>query len=71
MRWSAWTARNAAARDLRHALSAPDHEALGFEPEGAALCEARDFADTVQSLADDVLGRDGEGNGGFGNPPPV
>jgi len=56
MRLGAWTARNAATRDLRYALSAPDKEALGFEPEEAAIREARALADAAQSLADEVLG---------------
>lgn len=55
VRWSAWTARNAAARDLRHALSAADKEALGFEPEGAALREARVLAEQAVALAKEVL----------------
>jgi len=41
---------------LRYALSAQDKEALGFEPEEAAIREARALADAAQSLADEVLG---------------
>ncbi|MFO7975072.1 MAG: GTPase [Candidatus Hydrogenedentota bacterium] len=55
MRSSAWTARNAAARDLRYALSTADKEALGFEPEAAALREARALAEQTVSLAKEVL----------------
>lgn len=55
MRWSAWTARGAAARDLRHALSTADKEALGFEPEGAVLREARALAEQAVALAKEVL----------------
>ncbi len=55
MRFSAWTARNAAARDLRHALSVTDKDALGFDPEASALCEARAQVKAVLALRDDVL----------------
>ncbi len=55
MRLSAWTARNAAARDLRHALSAPKKNALGFHPEAEALREARELAEETLALAAEVL----------------
>jgi energy-coupling factor transporter ATP-binding protein EcfA2 len=58
MRMGAWAARNAAARDLRHALKAPGKNALGFEPEAAALADARAQAEAVRSLVADVLDGD-------------